>query len=165
MTDREEFENWLKDHINYDYSTGIITVKKSYIHKPVGSILGFNNSDGYLRARFKGKRFLIHRMAWFLGTGKWPTLQIDHINGCRIDNRLCNLREATHSQNCQNSKKPCTNKSGVKGVYLLRGKYRAEISISNKTHVIGTFETLDEATIARRNFADITYKEFSNYGH
>jgi len=36
-------------------------------------------------------------------TGQWPKEYIDHKNRKRDDNRWCNLREATHSQNYVNS--------------------------------------------------------------
>jgi hypothetical protein len=164
MTDRDRFEAWIKEHIEYDADTGLISVKKEYIHKPAGSILGGAQGDGYLRASFKGRRMLIHRMAWFLATGKWSELQIDHINGIRTDNRLCNLREATHSQNCINAKTSRKNKTGVKGVHFANGKYIASISINNKTHSIGRFESLEDAKIARRTFAESVQGEFVNHG-
>ena len=44
--------------------------------------------------------------------------QIDHINGIKTDNRLCNLREATRSQNQVNTPVVKNNTSGFKGVHL-----------------------------------------------
>ena len=43
---------------------------------------------------------------------------VDHKNRQPLDNRRCNLRPATHSQNMANREKSKPNKSGHKGVYL-----------------------------------------------
>jgi hypothetical protein len=48
--------------------------------------------------------------------------QIDHINGDRADNRLCNLREVTQSLNNANSARRRDNTSGFKGVFFCRQK-------------------------------------------
>ncbi|WP_420372099.1 HNH endonuclease [Pseudomonas aeruginosa] len=37
-------------------------------------------------------------MAWLYCYGKWPAAQVDHLNHRRDDNRLSNLREASHSR-------------------------------------------------------------------
>ena len=57
-----------------------------------------------------------HRLAWFYMTGEWPKNHIDHVNGLEGDNRWCNLREATNSENMLNRKMNKNNKTGVKGV-------------------------------------------------
>lgn len=53
-------------------------------------------------------------------------LYVDHINGNTLDNRKCNLRIVTHSQNLENSKghKSKFNPSGYKGVTFLARKKR-----------------------------------------
>jgi hypothetical protein len=105
-------------------------------------------------------------MAWFLFSGKWPENMIDHKNGIRSDNRIENLREATHFQNCQNAKKPSTNTTGIKGVSFNKSKktYFAYITIHNRFTSIGNYKTIEEATFARRKFAEKLYGEFANHG-
>jgi hypothetical protein len=63
---------------------------------------------GYLqlRLRIKGTETELrgHRVIWAMNTGYWPINQIDHKNGNRSDNRLENMREATHADNMKNQK-------------------------------------------------------------
>lgn len=47
-------------------------------------------------------------------------------------------------------------KSGITGVYIQKGRYRAEITVVGKRIFLGSFETLEEAAAARR-VAEIKY--------
>lgn len=71
----------------------------------------------------------------------------DHINGDTLDNRRCNLRVATKSQNGMNRKINCNNKSGFKGVrYHNRDKcYYAQITANGVKKHLGTFDTPEQA--------------------
>jgi HNH endonuclease len=42
------------------------------------------------------------RLAWLYMTGEWPKNQIDHINRDKADNRFCNLRDVTQTENMRN---------------------------------------------------------------
>lgn len=66
---------------------------------------------------------------------------IDHINGNRLDNRLCNLRVATPTQNNQNHR-PRKSKSGLKGV-VWHGHakaWQARIKINGKEKSLGLYK-------------------------
>tara|TARA_R110001583_G_C5453918_1_gene391184 strand:+ start:64 stop:663 length:600 start_codon:yes stop_codon:yes gene_type:complete len=58
------------------------------------------------------RRKSIHRIVM----GNPEGMDIDHINGDRLDNRKENLRVCTRSQNSQNKKLRSNSKSGFKGV-------------------------------------------------
>ena len=47
-------------------------------------------------------------------------------------------------------------KSGITGVYIQKGRYRAEITVVGKRIFLGSFETLEEAAEARHD-AEIKY--------
>lgn len=92
-----------------------------------------------------------HRLAWLYTYGHWPIDQIDHINGIRDDNRICNLREVNNQQNQMNAKKRFDNTSGKTGVcYFSRdNNWRSTIVFKGKSHHLGYFETKEEAILAR----------------
>jgi hypothetical protein len=63
-------------------------------------------------------------------------MQIDHVNHNTLDNRRCNLRVCTNSENQMNRGKTKSNTSDFKGVNhekrLKRKKYRARITANKK---------------------------------
>lgn len=109
---------------------------------------GFNPGNGYRYVGVDGSRYLEHRLIWLAVHGVWPSLQIDHINGNKIDNRLENLREATPSQNQANWPIPKNNTSGFKGAARFRDKWRAAIQHKRKYIFIGLFDTPQAASAA-----------------
>lgn len=74
-------------------------------------------------------------------------LDIDHINHNGLDNRKSNLRIVTHAQNTANSRGV-----GIKKVHS--GRYKSVISRNYKTIYLGTYDTFDEAAIARKRFIE-----------
>lgn len=83
--------------------------------------------------------------------GEPEGLQVDHINGDRLDNRRENLREATNSQNRAGFSSGKPGATGVRGVYLTKhGTYTARVTHMYKVHQKSGFKTLEEA-VAWRN--------------
>lgn len=102
---------------------------------------------GYRVIRIDGTAYFAHRLAWLHVFGRWPGDVLDHVNGDKADNRICNLREATPGQNAVNSKARASA-SGIKGVYRAAkavGKWRAEFRANGKFYFLGEFWTKDEA--------------------
>ena len=112
---------------------------------------GINKADGYVQIVIARKLYRGHRIAWLLHYGKWPENSIDHIDGDRSNNRICNLREANGSENMQNQRKPpLHNSSGFLGVSFdkMRGKWKAVIQIHGKQKCIGRFDNPHDASEA-----------------
>jgi hypothetical protein len=131
--------------LNYYPDTGIFTRKiRTWKSKP-NDVVG-SNCNKYIYVGCNGKQHYAHRLAWLYTYGYWPTV-IDHINGDTKDNRLCNLREATISQNSHNSKKPKNNTSGIKGVYFHKKsqKWMARVHINYKCIYLGIFANIEDA--------------------
>ena len=76
---------------------------------------------------------------------------IDHINGDSVDDRICNLREVSRTQNIWNSRykknKPKKNKKWCPvGVRKTKhGKYQARITVNKIQHSLGLYNTIEEA--------------------
>lgn len=107
---------------------------------------------GYRMVTIFNRHFAAHRIAWCITHGQWPSEQIDHVNGQRDDNRLSNLRAATHAQNQRNMRISRSNTSGVTGVYWCRrtNRWKAEISLRSRKVYVGVFRDLAAAEAAIR---------------
>lgn len=101
----------------------------------------FNKSNGYRMFQYKGKKYLTHRVIWYICKGRWPSKHIDHKDQNRLNNLISNLRDVTRSVNLRNQKK-------IKGYYRCNGRWRAMMSVGNKMKHIGMFDTKAEARAA-----------------
>lgn len=64
---------------------------------------GCKDSGGYMRVRVAGKKYSVHRLVVETFIGEIPAdKEVDHVNRCRDDNRLVNLRIVSHSENQRN---------------------------------------------------------------
>jgi len=116
------------------------------------SFIGWEN-DGYLQCKFKGKDQKIHRIIYEAFKGKIRDgYQIDHKNRNKADNRIENLREATHSQNQANKDISDRNSSGYLGINAHKNRWSARISIDGERIYLGVFGTALEAAIFRENY-------------
>lgn len=125
--------------------------------KPAGFI-----RNGYKIIGYKGKKESEHRLVFFIHHGYMPK-EIDHINGNRSDNRIENLREATHSQNICNIKKPKNNTIGCKNVEKHRSKYRVSIQVNGKRIKFGNIESLELAELVAIEARNKFHGKFANH--
>lgn len=92
-------------------------------------------------------------------------IQIDHINGNKLDNRVSNLRLATASQNHCNRPKSSRNTSGYKGVGKRNGRWRVKIRLNGIDYHVGYFSSLEEAAQAYDVRAKELHGEFARINH
>ena len=143
----------IKRELIYDPDTGVFTNRiHRHTRSKLGAKAGYENTIGYLIIQVAGFKFQAHRLAWLYMTGKWPENQIDHINRKRNDNRFSNLRDATASQNIQNSSDSTKNTSGVRGVTWSKhcNKWQAQIFVLGKCKYLGLFDSKEEAAAVRK---------------
>ena len=85
---RKEDEDSLQELYNRFYTVrGKLFAKYAYCRRvKKDQEVGCDNGKGYLIVMSKGKLFLVHRIIYYLETGKWPLSVVDHINGNPKDN-------------------------------------------------------------------------------
>ena len=141
------------DLVSYNRETGVFTWTRSR-RGPVraGEAAGYTDPKGYVVIHLFGRNIRAHRLAWFVCHGKWPSLDLDHINGKRSDNRIANLREVGNAINRENMRSPrADNRSGFLGVSPApKGStgYRATIQLRGRQRHLGIFPTPEAAYAA-----------------
>ena len=142
----------VKQILDYNSETGVFTwkVRRSSNAMP-GQVAGVVNSTGYRYISIDDKKYLAHRLAWFLHHGDDPLdLDVDHKNRNSLDNRIENLRLATKHQNLWNTVKRADSSSPYKGVHFQKSikRWVAAIKHGGKKHHIGSYGTAEEAADA-----------------
>lgn len=115
-----------------------------------GKLAGSLDNWGYwiISFTYKGRSHKIKRAVVVLamwGRKAQKDMVIDHINGTKTDDRIENLRITTQLNNARNTKLPCTNKTGCKGVRFHNGKWEAHLTIEKQWVHLGRFLTYEEA--------------------
>ena len=111
------------------------------------------DGHGYVCKNKRGRIIRLHHYVMERATGReLPRgMYIDHINQCKTDNRLCNLRIVNPTASAMNMPLKADNTSGVTGVS--RGRkgigWRAYITVNKKRIELGTYPTIEAATMAR----------------
>lgn len=154
----------LKELFNYCPDTGILTQKTRTSQRvKVGEDVGCLTRNGYLKIFCQGRNYRVHRLAWLYVYGDYPDEDIDHINGIRTDNRLCNLRLATRSQNNCNSKLRADNKTSYRNVHFFKrtGTYQVQVRLNGKRVNGGYFATAEEASVVATKMRKQLHGEFA----
>jgi hypothetical protein len=120
---------------------------------------------GYMTGSIFGKRYAAHRVIMAMAFGTWPKEDVDHINGCRTDNRLANLRAVSRQENSRNASRSKKNTSGHTGVSWSEKdkRWRSGICINGKEMYLGNFQKVDDAIAARRK-AERSHGFHENHG-
>lgn len=138
----------LRSKLRYAPETGHFYWLEQRGRVVAGQKAGTPDYYGYTNIRVCGKVCKAHRLAWVYVYGDWPAGEIDHINGNRADNRLCNLRVVSSAQNKHNQHTLRSNKtSQFLGVSWLaiRNKWRAVIGVAGRTMHLGLFDSEHDA--------------------
>lgn len=140
----------LKELLNYNPETGVFSWRNSGRgRRPQRA--GTSESSGYERITICGEKHYSHRLAWFVVTGEWA-IEIDHVDGDGMNNKISNLRKATRVQNMRNRGIAKNSKSGITGVSFNNEKkmWCSYIQLNGKTRHLGFFKEKSHAATARR---------------
>ena len=141
---------YVMEFIDYNPSTGIFLWKKSPSNNvKAGSQVGVI-SEGYRLISLKNKKYPASHVAWFIMTGAFPVMKIDHIDTDKLNDAWHNLREVTTLENAQNRISAYkNNKLGMLGVHRNKhtGRFVAQISVRGKVQRLGSFKTPEEAQL------------------
>lgn len=112
----------------------------------------YRATTGYACRSFpRGKKEYLHRV--ICGLSPDDRVEVDHINGDRLDNRRSNLRVVAHAENAQNRSAVGTT-SRHRGVSFHAGRqvWRAHVTAGGRKRQIGTYTTELEAARAAAQF-------------
>lgn len=155
----------VRERFDYDAETGVfryrITPKNQARVQP-GDIAGYIREGKYLVVTIYGRSYYLHRLAWLYVYDEWPKALLDHVNGNKQDNRICNLRPATQSQNIANTPRHAGNTSGYKGVVKCKNRWKAQITHNQVVIYLGLFPTKEEAHEAYVRKAKELHGEFAH---
>jgi hypothetical protein len=130
----------LRALFDYDPESGILTWK---VGKRTGYAVGSVGKAGYLYVKIANVRNVrVHRVIWKWMTGEDPTLDVDHIDRVRTNNRWKNLRTLTRAQNCRNTPGTRVTLHKASGLYVTRMRY------NGRTISLGYYRTETEAQAA-----------------
>ena len=150
--------DYLRERLALNAATGhltwkVATIPGSWNSRRAGKRAGNDKGRGYRMLRVGGVAYLEHRVAYAIATGVDPAeMSVDHINGDRSDNRPCNLRLATNTENIRSRHKlNRNNTSGEHGVHWSKAasKWTAVIKVNRASVYLGLFENLEDARAAR----------------
>jgi len=101
-----------------------------------------NKYSKYIQIALKNKSYKVHRIIGMVYLGldiNNPNLQVDHIDRCRTNNNINNLRIVTNQENMWN-----TTRTGYSW-HTRDEKWTAYININKKRIHLGSFNTEEEA--------------------
>jgi hypothetical protein len=160
----------------FDFTLLLEQLKQSFYYKD-GNLHWKNSSKGTKQdalagwegdrcrtIEFKQKNYKAHRLIFLLHYGYLPKY-IDHIDGNPRNNKIENLREATHQQNSCNTKLRKDNTSGYKGVSFKKelNKWLAQSTLYGKNHYLGIFVHKEDAISAAKAFREANHKDFARH--
>lgn len=151
--------------LNADGSLTWLSISKYHAEKvgtEAGTPMPTHAGKAYWGVQINGRKAKRSHIVFCLTHGRWPEGQIDHINGNSLDDRPCNLREATVTQNAWNHKRRAKTSPTPMGVRRWTdSRFQARIAVNKKQISLGVFKTAEEASVAYQRARREYFGEFA----
>jgi hypothetical protein len=120
----------------------------------VGMVKWHRHPGGYANGWLNGEKVLMHRFILGVKSGQI----VDHVNGDKLDNRRCNLRVCTVSQNQMNR-----HGDRTKGIHWnkMERKWKAYINRDGVRKNLGTFTNQKDAVAAYNSVVNEIHGAFA----
>jgi hypothetical protein len=142
----------LREVVVYDELTGEFRWRGyrsglSTYAKPVGWV---NPDKGRRIVRIDGHTYRASRLAWLYVFGVWPSHEVDHIDGNKLNDAIANLRDVPRLLNEHNKKKANRRKRGgsMRGATVYGDRWQAIIRAEGTVHRLGVFASEQQAHAA-----------------
>jgi hypothetical protein len=149
----------------FNYEDGnLIWKKKISKNITLNKVAGRTIHHGYKMIGLYKKAYMSHRLIFMFHHGYFPK-EVDHIDGNPANNKIENLRPATHSQNLKNQKLRTDNVSGHKNVGWSKReqKWRVRLTVNYKDKHIGYFSDRELADLVAIEATNLHHGNFSAY--
>ena len=168
----DQQEEWKQYEDTVYMVSNLGRVKRTYKNGRTSFVRGTITRQGYIKMELVRRPTridkLIHTMVaeCFIDNPENKPI-VDHINQVKSDNRACNLRWVTYSENQQNiTPLRANNSSGCVGIHSRQVKgehvsWVVRISLNNKRIHIGDFKEFDDAVKARREAEKKYFGEYN----
>lgn len=172
---------YLKEALRYDPAAGTLTWRhdrplehfktakahRGYVTRDAGKEAGSVRS-GYRGINIGGRPMLTHRIIYAMENSielKDLDTRIDHKDNDTLNNKIENLRPATHNENMHNRGMNANNTSGHKGVSYKKQNDRwvANIRLNGVKVHLGYFDTPEAAGAARERAANDMHGDFARH--
>lgn len=122
-------------------------------------------AHGYVsrQLNINGKQYQQRLHREILGIEPYEKVQVDHINGNKLDNRRKNLRVCKRIENIRNRGVFKNNKIGLKGVSFKKSnkKFVSQIQYDGKVYHLGMFLDPENAAYVYDQFAIQLFGKFA----
>lgn len=126
---------------------------------------GWQSDRGHWKVMVNGQEVKAHRVVWEIHNGPLhPEEIIDHKDGDPSNNLIGNLRKANKSQNAMNAKRSSANRSGHKGVCVMKNGYRVQLTKEGKAYGFGSYKDYELACLVADEARDKLHGRFSRHG-
>jgi hypothetical protein len=133
------------------------------LNQEAGHKLKTHSKKIYWKIKINSKNVFRSHIIFYVANGYRAFPCIDHINGNSLDDRPCNLRQATETENSWNHRTRKKTNDLPMGIRQQNKKFVARISHNNKPIYLGTFANLEDAVNIYKQKRIELYGQFSGY--